>query len=194
MVPSLQKEKNVWELKLKNRDDYFNSQLSSRLSFLLQTCTVHLPHVKHAQRLCRTIPGWHLCFHLRTWATRFTLLSWQNITLTPSTLIWFLKSKPVLNHVRNISTRMVLDLIHPPSRWSGSTIYCWAVTEKQPRTRHNFLMLMGNIRMDDDTATDTQQPNTAGQRRVATAGGRVREQTAKRENGNQNLLDLIYPL
>lgn len=46
--------KNGSELKLENRDDYFNSQLSSRLSSVLQTSTIHLSHVKHAQHFCRT--------------------------------------------------------------------------------------------------------------------------------------------
>lgn len=39
---------------MEKRDDYFNSQLSSRLSSLLLTYTIHLPHVKHAQHFSGT--------------------------------------------------------------------------------------------------------------------------------------------
>lgn len=45
---------SVWELKLEKRDDYSNSQLSSRLSSLFQTSSIYLPHVKHEQHFFRT--------------------------------------------------------------------------------------------------------------------------------------------
>lgn len=50
--PPKKKNKKVWELKPERKDDYFNSQLSDRLSSLLLTSSVHLAHVKHAQHFC----------------------------------------------------------------------------------------------------------------------------------------------
>lgn len=69
------KTKNSQELKQENRDDYFYSQLSSRLSSQLQTSTIHLPHVKHAQRFsvtthCGTFAAYHR-----------TLLKWTTHTV-----------------------------------------------------------------------------------------------------------------
>lgn len=73
-------KKNGSELKLENRDDYFNSQLSSRLSSLLQTSTIHLPHVKHAQHFSKTTHcGRSAAYHRSCWSGRptwFTLLDW----------------------------------------------------------------------------------------------------------------------
>lgn len=63
--PSI-KKKNVWELKPERRDDYFNSQLSDRLSSLLLTSSDHLAHVKQAQHFgaatcCGTFVARHQC-------------------------------------------------------------------------------------------------------------------------------------
>lgn len=81
-------QKNGQELKLETRDDYFNSQLSSRLSSLLLTSTIHLPHVKHAQHFSRTTCCGRFVAYQRscksgrpTWSTTEKILTLHSTSL-----------------------------------------------------------------------------------------------------------------
>lgn len=72
------KKKNVWELKPERRDDYFNSQLSDRLSSLLLTSSDHLAHVKQAQHFCvATCCGTFVARHQCRYSGRPTKEPWK---------------------------------------------------------------------------------------------------------------------